>query len=165
MLILTEQYIKNTLPISESTDFKLLKIHCEEAQFKFGPELFGDTLYEDLIGKFIGQGLNDIEAKLMNYFKKYIAYRAYARFIVVINAQVANNGVTIRTGENFNAQNSDKIITRLQNEYLNEAEYWRNYIVKFLCKYSADFPLFESATDNIIEPKNKQRQSSGIIFY
>lgn len=166
VILTSEQYIKSVLPLNENLDYKLIKLHLEEAQLKFVLPLLGTAYYNDLLTRFSNQTLTTIETNdLVPALKRIIAYKAFSRALMTINLSIANNGVTTRTGSYFDGEDKLREIYGLQKEYLADAEFWTDYALKILIKYPLEFPLYEQDNTNLINPQpNSQRQSWGIIL-
>jgi hypothetical protein len=165
-LIVSEQYLKSVLPLSENTDYKLLKLHCEESQLKFILTLLGSEYYNDLISRYVSNTLTSREINdLVPSLKRIVAYKSFSRILLTINVSIANNGVTTRTGSYFDGDDKLKEINGLQREYLTDADFWTNYALDVLNKYPTDFPLYKNTSTNLINPEpNSQKQGYGIIL-
>lgn len=161
-LLVSEQYLKATLPLSENTDYKLLKLHAEEAQLKFILPLLGTEYYDDLITRFVSQNLTQIEInELVPALKRIVAYKAFARIVITINVNIANNGVSNRIGQYFDSTDKQSEIRQLQSEYNSDADFWTTYSLNILCKYPNSFPLYKQTPTNLVNPQENTQMSGG----
>jgi len=161
-LLVSEQYLKAVLPINDNTDYKLLKLHAEEAQLKFILPLLGTEYYDDLITRFVAQTLTTIETnELVPALKRIVAYKAFARLIMTINVAIANNGVSNRIGQYFDSTDKQSEIRQLQSEYNSDADFWTTYVLNILSKYPNSFPLYKQTSTNLVNPQENTQMSGG----
>lgn len=160
-LFVSEQYLKSVLPLNDSIDYKLLKLHCEESQLKFIMPLLGTAYYDNLLTRYISATLTTIESdELVPTIKRIIAYKAFSRAVITVNVNIANNGITTRTGAYFDGSDKLKEIAQLQREYLADANFWIDYALTILRKYPSSFPLWKDSSTNIINPEPSTQKGS-----
>lgn len=148
-LFISEQYIKDTTPINDNVDMKLLRMAILEAQEIHLLEKIGSTLYNDLQTKYIAQTLNASETVLLNtYIRPMLKYWVMVEGLPMMLFKLSNKSVATTTSDNSTpVQYEDMNYLVKLNK--NKAEVYTDRLVRYLLANLALFPLFYQATSSI----------------
>jgi hypothetical protein len=165
ILFVSEQYMRDNLPISKNLDTKDIKPNIQSSQELYTQDILGSDFYEDLQTKFSAQTLNNEEIVLVQeYIKPAIAYRALGMALPFLAFNIKNKGPQ-QQSDDFSTSAPGNELRFLISNVENRAEFYENRLVKYLCKNGNLFPLYKSQSDAIIQPNNKNGWENGLIFY
>ena len=165
ILLVSETYMRDNLPISRNIDFKLIKPNIQASQDLWLQDCMGSEFLEHILIEFSGQTLTpDEEILILNYIKTQVAYRSLAMTLPFSQNQIVNKGVQ-KQREDYSEPTSFQEFKFLLNSVENRAQFYEDRLVKYLCDNSNLFPLYRTQ-DGIISPNDKNGfNSGGLIFY
>jgi hypothetical protein len=153
----SEQDVKKNTPIDENVDSKILQTAMRTAQDIQIRDIIGSGLYDKICDDINDAGLAGNYLTLVN---KYIAPCLY-HFIVTesmlpMTFKMMNKSVSTRGAENSNAIDLDQL-TRVEQSYLNKAQYYSERLRDYLCENNTLFPEFLNPGSGIdtIHPQNQ----------
>ena len=154
-LFIDDQYLRDYTPLGKNIDQDEIFPFVEEAQDIYVQDVLGTPLYDDLVYKlYAGITYSSIELSLVNICSKALAYWTVYLALPHLAIKIRNIGVARASGENTQTSTMEEI-KYLREEMKNLAEFYNTRVVDFLCQYSAQFPLYDAATDGIYPSINQ----------
>lgn len=161
----SEQYMRDNLPISRNLDTKDIQPNIQMAEELYIQDILGSVFYEYLYSGFTAQTLSGNEVTLVqDYIKPAEAYRALHLSLPFLQYQVKNKGPQRQNSE-FSESADLTQLKFLINEADNRAQFYEKRLVKYLCMNSNLFPQYTTNNDGVIQPNPKNGWSQGLIFY
>jgi hypothetical protein len=165
VLLVSEQYLRDNLPISRNLDTKDIKPNIQSAQELYLQEILGNNFYDYILTTFSAQTLNADEITLVqDYIKPAVAYRTLAMALPFLSLQIKNKGPQTQS-DDFSQPSDFRGLTFLISNAENRAEFYEERLKKYLCKYSSLYPQYTSNNNDIIPPIPGNRFDSGLLFY
>jgi hypothetical protein len=165
ILFVTEQYLRDNLPISRNLDTKDIKPNIQSAQELYLQEILGNNFYDYLQLQFSAQTLNNDEVTLVQeYIKPAVAYRTLAMALPFLAFQIKNKGPQSQS-DDFSSPSPGNELRFLIVNAENRAEFYENRLQRYLCQYSVLYPQFTVNNNDIIPPVNRNAFTSGLLFY
>lgn len=165
ILLTSENYLRDNLPISRNIDFKIIRPNVIAAQETYTQDILGSDFYEYILLAYSGQTLNPSEETLVQtYIKPHVAYRSLSMTLPFLQNQIVNKGAQ-KQREDYSDATSFEEFRFLLHNVDNRAEFYEKRLVKYLCENSELFPQFKSQPNSLIQPNPKNGWQSGLVFY
>jgi hypothetical protein len=165
ILLTSESYLRDNLPISRNIDFKIIRPNVISAQELYTQDILGSDFYQHILTAFSGQTLTPNEEILVqNYIKPHVAYRSLSMTLPFVQNQIVNKGVQ-KQREDYSDATSFEEFRFLLHNVDNRAEFYEEYLVKYLCENSELFPQYKSQPNALINPNPQNGWNSGLVFY
>jgi hypothetical protein len=164
-LFVSEQYMRDNLPLSRNLDSKDLMPNVQMAEELFIQDILGSEFYSYLYSAFTSQTLTSDEVILVqDYIKPAEAYRGLALGLPFLQYQIKNKGAQAQS-DDFSTNAGFNELKFLISNAENRAEFYEQRLNKYLCKYSSLFPEYKTNNDGIIPPNQNNKWDSGLLFY
>ena len=166
ILFVSENYLKQFTVVNDNVDPKLLKPAIRKAMDKYIQPVLGTNLYQTLE--------NDVESSsgsmaannyqtLMNTYvlpalKEWVMYEL--RYDMLVKWR--NKGLMTQSSENgtpISMEDAEKI----GNKYKDDAEFYTQRLVDYLCNYSDLYPEYDNNTNDQIQSQ-KNISSHGMYL-
>ena len=98
---------------------------------------------------------------LDDYIIKCLGYYTYFRSIHTFSYQFTDKGLQSRRGD-FSNTSPDAIISKVREEARNDAEFWGDIMIKYLCDNHELYPEYTTYDEGVRPPK--KAYFSGIEF-
>lgn len=162
--LISENYIKENSPVTANLNMKDLFPHIRAAQELFLQNIMGSQFYDDILEKYENQTLTPDETVLVSDFiKPAVLWRTIDLALPWLQLNLRAKGVLVNTDDNANPASTFDL-KYLKNEASNRAEFHENLLVKYLCKNTSTFPLYNTQ-DGLTKPDKGTQFRNGIIFY
>jgi hypothetical protein len=164
-LFVSEQYMRDNLPISRNLDTKDITPNIQMAQEMYIQDILGANFYLYLMGQFSAQTLNTFEVTLVqDYIKPAEAYRALDLALPFLSMNIKNKGPQ-QQFEDFSNFPDLTSLKFLLNEVGNRAQFYEKRLNSFLSLSGSSYPQYVSNNCQIIEPNRRAGWNSGLAFY
>ncbi len=164
-LFVSEEYLRDNLPISRNLDAKTLIPNVQMSEELYIQEILGSGFYESLYNAFINQNLTSDEITLIqDYIKPAEAYIGLFLALPFSRNLISNKGVQ-QQKEDYSNPSDFQEFKMLLTLTEKRAEFYKDRLNKYLCLNSALFPLYRNQTNNVIQPNNNNNLGSGVGFY
>ena len=165
-LLVSEQYLRDNLPISRNLDTKDVTPNIQAAQELYLQDILGSVFYEYIMNVFSAQTLNANEVILVqDYIKPAVAYRTLEMALPFLQYQIKNKGAARQTSE-FGDSADFTQLRFIINEVGNRAQFYERRLVRYLSINGTLFPQYVSNNDDIIKPNPKNGwDNGGLLFY
>ena len=165
ILFVSEQYMRDNLPISRNLDNKDLMPNVQMAEELYIQDILGSEFYSYIYSAFTAQTLTPDEVTLVqDYIKPAEAYRGLALALPFLSFQIKNKG-SQKQSDDFSTPTDFSELKFLIHNAENRAEFYEKRVVKYLCMNEALFPQYKTNNDGVITPNNKNGWDSGLLFY
>lgn len=156
--------MKNNSPVTSNIDPKDLFPHVQSAQQLYLQVILGSEFYENLLTKFKNQTLSADEITLVeDYIKPALMWRTISLALPWISFNLRNKGLMKNTDDYATGADFSELKFML-NESKNRAEFQENELNRYLCKYSALYPIY-TTQNGLIDPDTSTNWDSGLIMY
>lgn len=165
-LLVSEQYMRDNLPISRNLDTKDITPNIQASQELYLQDILGSAFYEYIMNTFSAQTLNANEITLVqDYIKPAVAYRALEMALPFLQYNIKNKGAMRQTTE-FGESADFTQLRFLINEVGNRAQFYERRLVRYLSINSNLFPQYTTNNDDIIKPNPTNGwDNGGLLFY
>jgi hypothetical protein len=165
-LLVSEQYMRDNLPISRNLDTKDITPNIQASQELYLQDILGQNFYQYIMNTFSAQTLNANEVILVqDYIKPAVAYRALEMALPFLQYNIKNKGAMRQTTE-FGDSADFTQMRFLLNEVSNRAQFYEKRLVKYLSANDNLFPQFITNNDDIIKPNPRNGwDNGGLLFY
>jgi hypothetical protein len=165
ILFVSEQYMRDNLPISRNLDTKDIVPNIKSSQDLYIQEILGSNFYEYILLQFSAQTLNANETILVQeYIKPAEAYRALSMALPFLAFQIKNKGPQSQFDEFSNSAPGNELRFLISNAE-NRAQFYEQRLTKYLCVNANLFPQYQSNNDGIIHPNQNPKWDAGLLFY
>lgn len=168
VLFISESYLKQFSPIASNVANEGLTNSIRKAQELYIQPVLGLTLYNKLIddiydaGSITGLTGNYrilLEDYIMPTLTEYSLYEA----IIPMTFKMVNKGVGVRNDQYQDSVGLDEL-KYLRNEVRNNAQFYQERLIKYLCSNSNFFPEYTVYTDDLNPDTSTGSYNSGIYF-
>ena len=165
-LFISEQYMRDNLPISRNLDTKDITPNIQAAQELYLQDILGSVFYEYLMNVYSAQTLNANEIILVqDYIKPAVAYRTLEMALPFLSYQIKNKGAQ-RQFEDFGDSADFTQLRFIINETGNRAQFYERRLVRYLNVNNTLYPQYIINNDGIIPANNGNGwDNGGLIFY
>ena len=164
-LFVSEEYMKNNLPISRNLDNKDIQPNIQMSQELYTQDILGTNFYEYLMDVYSGGTLNANETILVrDYIKPQVAYRALSLALPFLQYSIKNKGSQTQF-EDFSNTTDFTSFKFLLSKVDDRSEFYEKRMVKYLCENGNLFPEYQTDNSDIFPPNNSNGFSSGLLFY
>lgn len=151
--LISEELIRQLSPISGDLDFDYMIPHLLTAQDKWIQPKLGTKLYEELMTEVEASTVTVANALLLDdYIAKPLVHFAMYESFEFLAVKMVNSGIVQRVVDDgtpislTDAQN-------LAKKSRNNAEWYLQRLIDFLCANNADYPAFKLADPGDIKPE------------
>ena len=156
--LITEKELKQKSILHGNVDSKLIGMAMQEAQDIHTREALGTALYNQIIAEFDDSNLTpENDTLLENYVKPMQKYYILKEFLMYGWIKLANSSIGTRDAEDL-ITSFDSGINRMEDKFMQKAEYYRKRLINFIEDNILDYPLYKSLNQEI-EPSNKSYTS------
>jgi hypothetical protein len=159
---ISEDYLKNFMPVTSNVDPQLFFPFIQTAQIKYCNDILGSKLYNRLIDGLINSNLNSNETALIKLLRPMVGWYAVNEFLPFSNWKIKNKGVLEASGENLTNTGLTEL-KYLREEPLNQAQWYLQRVQEYLCKNGKLFPQYVSP-DNPIFPNKTTTYECDLAF-
>jgi hypothetical protein len=116
--------------------------------------ILGLYFYEYLLAAYNNQTLTSDEQTLVGYIKPIIAWRAASEAVISTSYQITAKGVQKQSSDNSESAEFNEI-SMVQGMYIQKAEFYESFLVKWLKENKDLFPNFTSSLnkDSLVKPQ------------
>lgn len=141
--ILSENYLRSTIIISDNLDVKLLMPFVNEVEQIHLRDTIGDKAFDELKYRYENKSLDDNEKHLVsNYIKPYMAWKVLYEALPWISAQVRNKGI-VQPGDstNTNSRSVDEMprINLLLKKADEKSAAFEKRLKDYLCNFAGEY--------------------------
>jgi len=145
--ILSENYLRSTISVSDNLDIKLLMPFVNEVEQIHLRDTLGDKAFNELKFRYENQTLDDNEKHLVSYYiKPYMAWKVLYEALPWITTQVRNKGVVQQDSENnVKVDDLPKINMLLRKADEKSAAFekrLKDYLTNFAHEYTTEGNIF-----------------------
>lgn len=143
-----EAYLKDTTPIFNNVDPKLLISAILVSQDKHMLQILGSGIYSELKTQISTNTLTSLnQSILQDYCQPIIAWFACVEALPNISMHIQNKGVEIKKSENSDAADIDSLLFLMQN-YESTGKFYAKQLINYLRRNSELFPLYYNPGGN-----------------
>jgi hypothetical protein len=156
-LFISEQFIKDSTPINENVDMKLLQMAIIEAQELHLLESIGTGLYNALSAEIISGTFTGSNRELIEtYIRPMMKYWVMVEGLPMMLFKLTNKSIVKTSSDNTTTIEYEDM-KYLLNQSKAKAEVYTERMIRYLQANYASFPLFYNAGTSIdtIYPKNE----------
>lgn len=154
ILLLTESTLKRYSPIEGNVDVELLKPHILRAQETIVHETLGTDLLRELQSQIENDTVTAANATLLDdYIRPMLALWSTYKAMPFLRGRIRNGDIVTRTHDDGTPV-SDNVFSEMINGIKNDAEWYTQRTIDFLCNNEQDYPAYKSNTDEDICPKS-----------
>lgn len=154
VLFISEDKLKERTGVNGNLDAEKIRPIILKAQDKRIHPMLGTDLYEACKTKIAGSTLTGNYATLINdYVEPVLAHLTLVEGLNYWSAEIRNGGVFRRTTSDATSLNRDEIAL-LQSKALEDAQFYKQRLLDYLCHNSSLFPEYSTNTNEDITPKN-----------
>lgn len=126
--------------------------------------ILGLYFYDYLLAAYNASGLTANEIVLVSHIQPAIAWRAASEAVISTSYQITQKGVQKQSSDNSEAAEASEI-GMVRGMYVQKAEFYENFIGRWLCDNKDLFPQFISDLnkDSLIKP-NKNTGNNPFYF-
>lgn len=160
--LMTEAYLKDASVVNENTNQKLINSTILLAQDKYIQPLLGSSLYRQIMDQIVAETVSAANKTLIDdYIQPAMVWFILLELPDNITFQFRNKGVMKRNSENSTAADTFDL-TRLSDKASNNAEWYAQRMILFLCQNHDDYPLYDNPGTgiDIIFPKRNAYQTT-----
>lgn len=152
--LITEKELKESSVLHGNVDSKLIGMAMREAQDIHTREVLGTALYNQIIQEFKTSTLTAAnELLLESYIKPMQKYYILKEFLMYGWIKLANSSIGTRDAEDLTTS-FDSGINRMEDKFMQKAEYYRKRLVNYICDNITNYPLYNTGNQEI-EPSKK----------
>lgn len=158
--ILTENYMRATLPISDNLDVKLLMPFVNEVEIILLQDILGTLSYNEMKKRWTEKTLDDNEKLLVStYVKPFLAWRTLYEALPWIALQVRNKGIVQQDSETNKGADEMTKINLLLRKAEDKSAAFEKRLKDYLCNWASDFAVqgniffyYQTYTTKLITP-------------
>lgn len=167
VLFISEETLKQNSIISENVDPKLFRMSITDAQELYMLPILGTNLYNDLVTSVSGFSVSGTpisepyQILLDTYIKPTLVKYSLFRMILSLSYKFQNKNIGSKSSE-FSQQISYGDMTKLKEQFLNDAETYAERLSRFLLANNATYPKYltqENANISTIYPLKNNYQN------
>lgn len=149
ILLIDEQYLRDTSTIDLNVDSKLINPSIEDAQDKYILSILGSELYNDIVNSVSSSTVSSSYRLLLDlYIKPCLAKYTMMDIVPFLCYKFTNKGVVKQNSDNNEAINS-KDMDRLIERFRDSAEISAQRLTKHLISNPTTFPLYATIGNTI----------------
>lgn len=137
----TEAYLKLNTPVTANVNITEVLPLIKAAAIMWTRSTLGTYFFDYLLAKYNAQTLTTDETNLVELMQPSIAWRTAADAAFELSLQIKNKGVQMQSGD-FSAAAELKAIALIASNYNKKAEFYENYLWKYLEKNKDLYPQF-----------------------
>lgn len=138
--ILSENYLRSTLSISDNLDIKLLMPFVNEVEQIHLRDTLGDLATNELKARYEAKTLDDNEKHLVSvYIKPYMAWKVLYEALPWITTQVRNKGVVQQDSENNVKVDDMPKINLLLKKADEKSAAFEKRLKDYLCNFANEY--------------------------
>lgn len=157
ILFITEVHIKETTPVDENVEAKLIRNAIRDAQEMYILPILGTGLYNELRTQINAGTLTALNTTLLDdYISRALVFYTLYYGVDMFTYKLRNKGIMKQTSENSETITVEEL-KRLMDSYKNKAEWHSERLTKYLIENEADYPLYinpGNGVDTIYPNKN-----------
>lgn len=157
----TENYLKVVTAINPNIQVEHLVPFTKTVAEMWTRPILGLYFYDDLLVKYNAQTLDADETILVGYIQSGIAWRSAAEAVISTSYQITQKGVQKQSSDNSESAEFNEI-SMVQGMYIQKAEFYESFLIKWLKENKDLFPNFTSSLnkDSIIKPQDGDNYNS-----
>lgn len=161
LFITVDKLVKDT-PLNGSLDTNLASPLMLTAQDREIWPWLGTDLYEKLKSDVEGSSVSGVyETLLKTYVQPALAWYSLAYILPHLRVRLSNNAVQIMSSEQSEPA-SERDVDRLIDTAKNNAAFYRERMIDYLCHNSSSYPEYNTNTGDDIHPRT--RNYSGGLY-
>lgn len=138
--ILTENYLRATLAISDNLDIKLLMPFVNEVEQIHLRDTLGDKAFNELKFRWDGKLLDTNEKHLVSvYIKPYMAWKVLYEALPWISVQIRNKGAVQQESENSKSVDDMAKINLLLRKADEKSAAFEKRLKDYLCNFATEY--------------------------
>tara|TARA_R110000824_G_scaffold331474_1_gene518146 strand:+ start:588 stop:1175 length:588 start_codon:yes stop_codon:yes gene_type:complete len=155
-LFISTKRLKDQTPLTGSVDDKLLVPMIKLAQDKHILTALGTDLYDELLNLII---LNytmtaDQLTLIQEYIQPCLVQYSFAESLPTLRVRFVNHATTIMSSEQSTAASYEDL-KPIMNAAINNAQFYRQRLVDYLCENSTLFPKYLTNTGADLSPETR----------
>lgn len=166
VILLTEDYFKQNLPVTLNVDFQSILSGIIIAQDRYVLDTLGTNLYTTVINNVTANTLSGSYAKLAtDYIQPVVLWGGLYEAFPWLQFKITNQGVVTRVSENGVAATDDQF-KFLRENIRNNMEQYQQRLVKYLIASPSLFPEYNTGNSTIdtIKPRRRHIYNNGIYL-
>lgn len=161
---LNADYFKRYSQINGSVLESYILPHVILAQEKYIQLYLGTKLYEKLKADIAaGSVTGDYDTLLNGYVRRVTLWYSMVDMIPSMHVRIDNGGLVIRSSEDTTPISQDDLLMQM-NRASDNAQYYAQRLVSYLCNNSILFPEYTSNTGSDICPTTKVYSQNGYVI-
>lgn len=164
VLLISETYLRDTIPFNKNVDISDLVTNISPAQEMFLEPVLGTTFYDYIQVQYSAQTLTVDEITLMTYIKPFIAYKTAVITLPFLQYQIKNKGPQSQNGDN-SSQVDNSVLFYLKKELENRAEWYDARLQRYLFLNQTLFPLYVTQGNVDLQPNRDSGYDAGFSTY
>lgn len=162
VLFVNTDYLKHLTTLSGSVNDAYIVPAVILAQDKYMQQYLGTDLYEKLRSDIKAGNLSGNYLTLMdNWVRKSTAWWSMVELIPNLYVQLDNGGLMIRSAENTNQISQDDLHREIERARQN-AQFYTNRMIEYLCNNDTLFPEYSSNTAEEMRPERTVYYQNGL---
>lgn len=157
VLLVTENYIKQSSMIDENVDVALIRSAIVEAQDLHLTDILGSGLTNEIKNQISAGTVTPLNQTLLeNYIFKSMLYWTLYEGTDYLTYKFRNKSVMTMNSDNSQPVTLDEV-KRLMDSFKNKAEWYSERVTRYLIQNESSYPLFNNpgnGTDTIYPKKN-----------
>jgi hypothetical protein len=168
VLFISEAYLKQFSPIASNVSNEPLTVSIRTAQNKYILPALGKTLYDKLVNDIETAGsvtgvTGNYKILLDDYITPALTEYSLYEAIIPMVYKMQNKGIGTRNDQYQDSIGLDEI-KYLRGEILNNAQWYQERMVRYLCNNTTLFPEYTAATDDLSADSSAGTYNSGVYF-
>lgn len=142
-LIMTEDYLKNTTPIGENVDMKIITPVIDWVQDIYIKPLLGNDLYQEILTQSTPPtSLTPANETLLNdYILKAMKFYVLAECVMTFKFKFTQSGVMVQSSQNGTAIDKAESAV-LIDDYRSKGEVYGENLINFIYDNQGDYPAY-----------------------
>lgn len=155
-LFIEASRLKTFSVVSENLDNKLLEPTIISVQDLYLRDILGKDLYDELITQINANTVTSLNQTLLNdYIEPYLINKVISESVIDLTYKLRNKAI-MTTNSDFGQVANLTDLSKVQGQYNNRAEGYRNLLETYMCDNGSDYPLYC--------PKNKESTIGGLYL-
>lgn len=139
--LITYAYLKEECDIPQNLPDSELEHKVYRAQ-EMLRMIMGDAFYQDYLSQYKASFSPAYQSLQDPYVKQFVAWQAHQFWVVKANFKPTRSGFRVHSEEN-SAVATDVQMATIHKDANQQAQYYKELLISFLNKNSADYPLYD----------------------
>lgn len=160
--IITISDFKERVDISENILTTKIQAQIGPTQEQFGIKILCREFYAEVLAHVAGTTVTTAITALLPFLKDFLVYKTYARYLVGSPVMMTPAGPRTSIDETSEIA-SDKQISEIIALARNDANYYQDQLVNFLCLNQDDYPTWKDSLCGCLDNRTKNNNQFSIV--